>query len=452
MNDLLNAALEATNAKNSPIIVSENHDHNSINWVAGMSDPGEMIACGAYQELRRVANESDEVYQYRISQLLKELPPEHAAKIHEAGVLAAQQRAGYDLSNGRVNLMVAGAAAWTRLGVNVQAAVSSQHARRLGGLMFEMDLIPLYYRNPITGVQDEQANKFAIVRKDTGACLGTVGTGYKIIQNDESFDLLDDVLSEFGAKYETAGSVFGGEKGFMLVHLPKQGFSVKGSDRTECYAALVKSNNGTESDKLFPTTQRIVCANTMRIALNKDRGKGITMTHRGDIKQKADEARKALGLAVKATEKFATNAQAMAEVKMMDPIPYFDGVLDKVLDITAADVSKGASVLAAALAATDADIAAKEAQIQRQIDKRKGLLEEVLERYHSETNGVNGIRGTVYSAYNSLTESVDHGKLGGRFTGSTEDRKSRQFESTLYGNGDEIKQISYQHAVAALKA
>jgi hypothetical protein len=61
------------------------------------------------------------------------------------------------------------------------------------------------------------------------------------------------------------------------------------------------------------------------------------------------------------------------------------------------------------------------------------VFEDLVERYAAETNGVNGMRGTAWAAVQTVVESADHGKLGGRNVGSENRRASRRFEQTFGG-------------------
>jgi hypothetical protein len=76
-------------------VVSAVHDLGAINWVAGMTDPGEMIGCGMYQELRRLDGETDAAYAARLPALRAALPAEHRAKFEAAGRGAVQKRPGW---------------------------------------------------------------------------------------------------------------------------------------------------------------------------------------------------------------------------------------------------------------------------------------------------------------------------------------------------------------------
>lgn len=142
-----------------------------------------------------------------------------------------------DNTTGRVSMFAAGELPWHKLGVLVREAVTSEHAARLSGTGWIVDKVPLMY--DFNGMSKMVKDRFGIVRRDTGACLGTVGKQYQPIQNGEAFDFLDGVLEEFGARYESAGSLFGGEKVWMLARMPKQSFTINGGDNQEAYVAFM---------------------------------------------------------------------------------------------------------------------------------------------------------------------------------------------------------------------
>src|SRR5262249_24375734 len=127
---------------------------------------------------------------------------------------------------------------------------------------------------------------------------------------------------------------------------------------------------------------------------------------------------------------------------------YANDVLDAVLDISAANAAMGADVLAASIAVTQAarDLAAK--SIEKKIERRGEILEDILTRYESERNGVNGMRGTAWAAFNAVTERADHGRFG-RQDSDELTRLSRRFESTIAGDADEMKQVAFAVAMQA---
>lgn len=441
---LLEQALSVTTYR-EPTIVSENHDASSINWVAGLTDPGEMLGCGKYQQLRRLAGEEDAPYQERLEALIAKLPAKVRAQLNEALGRAGYRRAMIDFSNGKAAVMVAGDAAWHGLGVQVSEAVTSAQAIRLASLNWTVGKRQMGYAHG--NGQIDADGCFAMVRDDTGAFLGSVGPKYQPIQNHECFDFLDTVLNEFGARYETAGSLYGGKKIFMSVKLAGHTVNIGGKDVVDAYAVFVNSHDGTGAAKCFPTTHRVVCANTLRLAA-KERGEGVNIAHTGNVQRKINAARTALGLTAEKIQEFGEHAQVMAQTDL-EPIPYFDGVLDQICEISGSQAMMGADMLLDySIKMTEIDRDAERARLDREIRNRKRLFDEVMERYESETNGVNGMRGTAWSAFNAVTESADHGRLGGRSVG--DEKESRRFESVLNGQADEVKQIAYEQVLQVL--
>jgi phage/plasmid-like protein (TIGR03299 family) len=446
MDSLLDAVISNTEARMSgAVVVSENHDVGSINWVAGMSDPGEMIGCGQYQELRRVGNESDADYQKRLERLLLTLPPADAAKIRAFGVKAATRRAGLDTSTGKVAVMVAGQPAWHGLGVNVAHAVNAEQAIELATMAWSASKRELAYQKA-DGTWVGSKDTFAVVRDDTEAKLGTVGTRYKIIQNKEGFAFLDQVLGEYGGKFHTAGAVFGGEKVWMQCELPAHAFEVVSGDRVEAFATFTNTHDGSGKAWCFPITDRIVCRNTLNVA-SRERRKGLGIRHTGDVKASVAQARVALGLAVQGFGEFKEAAETMVRVDL-EPQGYFANLLDAVMDITQAEVQQGhLGPVEVWLRKQEAERALEKAEFDRLKKQRENVLEDILQRYESERCGVGGIRGTAWAAFNAVTEHADHAAPR-RQVGSEEARASRRFESTLDGDADELKQTALEMVMA----
>jgi phage/plasmid-like protein (TIGR03299 family) len=451
---ILDDVLTAT-VNGSARVVRTNHDRDTINWVRGMSDPGEMIACGAYQELRRLDNEADDVYQARISVLLQNLPAEVRDKIMAAGRKAALERFGVDTTaNGEVAMFTDDEDSWWHgLGTLVTGAVNASQARLWGKIDFPVGKLPYY--KPILGLGDaaegpttvESDRAYYIVRGDTGATLADyAGPDWEPIQADQATDMLDKIIGEFGARYATAGSLYGGRKIWIQIHLPKQSFTLPGGDEVQAFGTWVDSRVPGEAGVLFPTDDRVVCKNTLRIATSKDSGKGLRIRHNGNLKAKLDQARTALGVAVKAMDDFKGNAEVLTRTPL-NVQNYANDILDAVLDVTAADALKGADALAAALQVTEAQRELEAKSFQRKIDRRESLIEDILARYDGDKCAIAPV-GSAWRALNAVTEHADHSKLY-RFKGTDETRASRRFESSVAGDGDEIKQVAYRMALAA---
>jgi phage/plasmid-like protein (TIGR03299 family) len=357
-------------------IVSENHDLGSINYGG---DAAIRSASGSRP------SEPWDQSEYGIS-LAEAQAKYDAAQTPEARekVIAelkerAIRRASLDTSNGRVAVFSAnGVLPWHGLGVVVKGSATSAEAIRHASLDWQVGKQELYYIDH-TGTQRKAKDIYGIVRQDTGEILGSVGSRYKPIQNSEGFDFLDGVLNEFGAKYETAGSLYGGKKVWMLAHLPEQGFTINGGDRQEPYVIFENCHDGTGAAAVYPTAVRVVCANTFRMA-HKDKAKGLSIRHTGDVKDKIAAAQAALNIAVNDFAEYKEKAEYLYS-KQLPIKAYAHDVLDAVLDITQAQADMGADVLAAAIAKTQAqqDLLAK--SFEKKIERRGEILADIIERY-----------------------------------------------------------------------
>lgn len=433
---------------NTVRILSEQHDTNRI----ATGPAGQ----GVRQQIEAIRRGDWDAAEYGISavaqiaKLEAALTPEAMERELVELRQRAIRRADLDTSNGRVNVMVAGEAAWHKLGVNVESATIAATARELSGTNFRVVKMP-YFRPaedrddaPDSLGYEASDRAYYLVRADTGAVLADyAGPDWQPIQNDTATDFLDTLIGEFGARYETAGSLYGGKKIWFQIHLPRQNFTLPGGDENLAYALFVNPHTPGECATLFPTNHRAVCANTVRTACAGDSAKGLRIRHTGDISAKLSDARNALGIAVEGLAKYAENARTLAVTRCESAERYFHGVLDEVLDVTEAQQMLGIDALAATLKLTEAGAAAKE----REIKRRENLLDDILTRYEGAKNSVGGMRGTMWGAFNAVTEHADHSDLY-RFRGSESDRNSRRMESALSGPADTMKQVAYAQALA----
>lgn len=180
---------------------------------------------------------------------------------------------------------------WHGLGQMVQDAPTSEEALRLAGLDWDVLQTPVYMENGIM-IPNYKAN----VRSTDNACLGIVTDRYKIVQNTEAFEFTDSIVGETEdgvVKYETAGSLLGGKKIWLLAKMPVKKVL---DDDVEPYMFFSNSHDGTGAIKVGMTPIRIVCQNTLNMALNTAKRQWSTK-HVGDMQSKLEEARLCLQMA-----------------------------------------------------------------------------------------------------------------------------------------------------------
>ena len=108
--------------------------------------------------------------------------------------------------------------------------------------------------------------------------LGVVSDRYKIVQNEEAFAFTDTLLGE-GVRYETAGSLQGGKKVWMLAHLPHE-YIISG-ERISPYLVFFNSHDGSGAIKAAITPIRVVCQNTLNLGAVHGKAFLVNDPHRG---------------------------------------------------------------------------------------------------------------------------------------------------------------------------
>ena len=149
---------------------------------------------------------------------------------------------------------------WHGLGRIIMDAPASREALELAGLNWQVES-----RNIYSGTGAMIPGYRANVRSTDDAVLGVVSDRYRIVQNEEAFQFTDDLLGE-GVTYETAGSLQGGKKVWMLARLPRK-YLIAG-DQVVPYLVIFNSHDGSSGVKVAMTPIRVVCQNTLNLALN----------------------------------------------------------------------------------------------------------------------------------------------------------------------------------------
>ncbi len=148
---------------------------------------------------------------------------------------------------------------WHGLGRIVIDAPASREALELAGLDWQVES-----RNIYSGTGTMIPGYRANVRSTDDAVLGVVSDRYRIVQNEEAFQFTDDLLGE-GVTYETAGSLQGGKKVCMLAKMPEK-YIIAGDEVTP-YLVFFNSHDGSSGVKVAMTPVRVVCQNTLNLAL-----------------------------------------------------------------------------------------------------------------------------------------------------------------------------------------
>ncbi|TCL58890.1 phage/plasmid-like protein (TIGR03299 family) [Kineothrix alysoides] len=200
-------------------------------------------------------------------------------------------------------------APWHGLGVRVESAVSSKEALQVSGLDWKVIQRPIM-TDAYAPVPGYKAN----IRDTDEKVLGVVTDRYRVVQNEEAFAFTDALLGE-GVKYETAGSLQEGRKIWLLAKLPDK-YIIEG-EQIEPFLVFSSSHDGSGAIKAAMTPVRVVCQNTLNIALSSAKRVWSTV-HVGDLANKMDEAHNTLLLAEKYMGRLGTEFSRLSKIKLSD--------------------------------------------------------------------------------------------------------------------------------------
>jgi phage/plasmid-like protein (TIGR03299 family) len=311
--------------------------------------------------------------------------------------------------NGKVSMAYTGETPWHGLGTKVEHAMTAAEVVEAAGLDYTVEKRPLFLKEG-----QEVPRHFATVRTDTNDVLGVVGSRYEIFQNRNGLSLLDAIVGVKDAIYHTAGALGKGEKVWLLAKLPGYVRTI-GDDVTEKYILLSNSHDGSSPIEIMFTPIRVVCQNTLNVAL-KNFSKRASLRHTLNVGAKIDEVREVLGIVSQQYSIFEEASQKLLTVQLTKD--------------AFKDYLKNSGV-----------IPTKEEKDQS--SRAQNILDEVSNLFQNgKGTEIPGVRGTLWGAFNAVTEYVDHHRGG-----SLEKRAA----SLLYGSGAIMKQRAWDNALALVK-
>lgn len=248
-----------------------------------------------------------------------------------------------------------------------------------------------------------------LYRSDSREPLSVVSSRYVVVQPREILEFYRDLTDAGGFELETAGVLRGGRKFWALARTGQSGM-LKGRDHVKGYLLLASACDGTLATTAQFTSVRIVCNNTLQIALGDGMG-AVKVPHRSQFDAQA--VKRQLGIATSSWEAFMMRSKALAERKVTDSAA--EAFLRKVLTYPAPD-RDGVSV-------------------------NERALKAVGELYSGRGKGSNlpSASGTAWGLLQSVTEFVDHHRRA-----RSDDHRR---DAAWFGPGATLKQKAWDEAL-----
>ena len=290
-------------------------------------------------------------------------------------------------ANGEVAFASLREPAWHKLGTVFEDEVTTDEMLKLAHLdnwnvRLEELTFPEGYVSDKTNYFVCRTNPFDKAQNDV---LGVVGERYHTLQNEDLFTFGDNLL-DGGGRWETAGSIKGGRVVFGSLALDNDiTLDPNGrADKIENYLLINTSHDGSISIMASITPVRVVCANTLNLALgggigsNRKVKQSFKIRHTQTAEGRVQVAREALGLAQTYLDEFSVMANAMIET-----------------EVTKAEFDK---IVALAYPAPEKD---SKGSFKKHNDK----IDLINDIYVGQFN--NTITGTAWGTLNALTERLD---------------------------------------------
>ena len=257
------------------------------------------------------------------------------------------------------------------------------------------------------------ADSKVLYRSDSLAPLSVVSPRYKVVQPSEVLEFYRDLVSAGGFELETAGVLKGGRKLWALAKTGQEAM-LKGGDRVKAYLLLATSCDGTLCTTAQFTSVRVVCNNTLQMAV-KDRTGAVKVPHSTVFDPQS--VKEALGLGLSAWDCFIGNIKLLSQrtVSPEEAGQFFRDVLEEPLVEGSEDAVTSKA------------------------------LQQVSALYSGGGMGslLAGTKGTAWGLVNAMTEYVDH-----RRRARSQDYR---LDSAWFGQGAQLKGKALEHALALVE-
>ncbi len=252
-----------------------------------------------------------------------------------------------------------------------------------------------------------------LYRSDTKAPLSVVSARYQVVQPSEILEFYRDLTEVGGFQLETAGVLKEGRKLWALARTG-QSATLKGKDQVNGYLLLATACDGTLATTAQFTSVRVVCNNTLQIALGSENTGAVKVPHRSQFDAQAVKSQ--LGIATSSWDSFMVRMKALSERKVSDAVA--EKFLRRVLTYSTPNVA-------------DRDALA----VNERAIKAVGQL------YAGRGKGADlaSASGTAWGLLNAVTEFVDHHRRA-----RSEDHRR---DAAWFGQGATIKQRAWDEAL-----
>ena len=302
-------------------------------------------------------------------------------------------------------MMFANDVPWHGLGTRVSDKISIAEAIKTAGLDWNVGLKPLFTQD------GERVKAAATYRESDNRILGVVGPDYSVLQNSKAFEFFQPFLDSGAATLETAGSLRNGERIWVMAKIKGDDMVVKGNDTIRRFILLSNGHDGVLAVRAGFTGVRVVCQNTLSMAHNNKNSSLVRIRHVGNV----EGTLKLVGEAMQAANQ--TFEASLELYKKMANSPISAKDFEKYVKLVYTEPKKAKI--------------AEEDGTEAELTSGKRVLESLVPLFErGRGNDMKEVRGTLWTAYNAITEHVQYYSKAAN--------TAARLDSLWYGSGAQI--------------
>lgn len=206
---------------------------------------------------------------------------------------------------------------WVGMGTILTGITTIKEALIEAGQDYQVLKVPVLFN---CGTEEDPSYKtipgqFTTYRSDTQEPLGVVGSRYTVAQNDTGLAFFDEIIEQYGAVLEMAGVLDNGSTTYLVARMPARHF-VPG-DEIIPYMLLLNAHDGSNTRQVLFTPVRVVCNNTLMMALGKVSNR-IKIGHTTNLGQQTLEAGRVMALYNEFCEEMSNAMTYMSKVRVSE--------------------------------------------------------------------------------------------------------------------------------------
>jgi phage/plasmid-like protein (TIGR03299 family) len=283
-----------------------------------------------------------------------------------------------------------GGTPWHQMGVAVDNAPTAAEAIKLAGLDWTVSVHPMETWLDTNGQQTCIAAQSRMVIRDTDHHrLSEVGPKWSPLQNSEAFEWFDPFIKSGECSFETAGSLFNGERIWVLAKLNKDPLKIIGDDIVNKYLMLSNCHSDKRSARVSLSPIRVVCSNTLSLTYKNKSTKFLGVKHTSKIKDNLNAVREIINTANADFEATAEQYRALTKMQLDQSL------LKKYIKLVFKDDE-------------NSEETSEVAQRQVKEDDARLIENKIIPLFEGGKGAhLPGTRGTMWGAFNAITEFLN---------------------------------------------